>query len=239
MLIIVTYDLYLFMTKIKLKKEAIGLRKQGFGIKTISYKLNVSSSTVNRWCKDILLTPEQIFELKRRSRDPYYGKRLKYINSLKQKRLDAIDKLRGKGIKEVGKLTKRDVFIAGIVMYWAEGFKKDRRLGFANSDPAMIKFFLNWLINNCKVPKKDIRLRVGLNISHKDRVHEVEKFWSNVSGISINQFQKPFFQKFIWKKAFPEPNKYFGVLRIRANKQLDLFRKISGLIDGLKLYTAG
>ena len=222
------------MTKLTIQKKAKKLRQEGFGIKTIAYKLSVSSSSVSRWCKDVELSPAQIIELKRRAHDPFYGRRLDNILRQKQIKLNKIEKFKRQGIKEVGKLSKRDVFIAGIALYWAEGFKKDRRLGFANSDPAMIRLFLKWLTKYCHVPKDDVRLRVGLNISHKDRIEEVQNYWSKITEIPISQFQKPFFQKFVWKKDYPKPNEYFGVLRIRANKQLPLFRKIHGWIEGLK-----
>ena len=73
------------------------------------------------------------------------------------------------------------------------------------------------------------------NFKVSDFVKEVEKYWSDITGVSLEQFQKPFFQKFIWKKEYPNPNEYFGVLRIRANKQLILFRKILGWLEGLKV----
>lgn len=223
------------MTKSKLRQEAQKLRSDGLGIKTIAYQLGVSSSTVSLWCRDIKLTPEQIKELERRARDPFYGRRLQNVIRQKQKRLDKIKELKEQGIREIGNLTSREYFLIGIALYWAEGFKKDHRLGFANSDPSMVKLFLGWLIKNCHVPKDNIRLRVGLNISHKNRAEEVEKYWSDLTKIPLSQFQKPFFQKFTWKKEFPRPEEYFGVLRIRANKQLNLFRKIHGWIEGLKL----
>lgn len=222
------------MAKPELRKKARLLRRRGLGIKTIAYKLGVSSSTVNLWCRDIKLTPQQKKELDRRARDPYYGRRKDNILRQRQKKLDAIESLKQIGIQEIGKLSKRELFLAGVALYWAEGFKKDKRLGFANSDPAMIRLFLKWLINSCKVPKDSIRLRVGLNISHKKRINVVQKHWSEVTNIPLAQFQKPYFQKFTWKKEFPNPQEYFGVLRIRANKQLPLFRKIHGLIEGLK-----
>ncbi|OGF99210.1 hypothetical protein A2Y99_04495 [Candidatus Gottesmanbacteria bacterium RBG_13_37_7] len=221
--------------KLLISKRAIKLRKKGYGIKTIANILQVSSSSVGRWCKGIVLTPEQIIELDRRYRDPYYGRRFDHIRKVKKQKIENINKLKNKGIQDIGDLTKRERFIAGVALYWAEGFKKDNRLGFANSDPKMINFFIQWLIRNCRVQKKDIRFRVGLNIGHKFRISEVEKYWSKITGITRNQFQKPYFQKFSWKKEFPKPDEYYGVLRIRVNKQLQLFRKIHGWIEGLKI----
>ncbi len=97
----------------------------------------------------------------------------------------------------------------------------------------MIKLFLSWLVS-FGVPKDEIRLRVGLNISHKTRLEEVREYWEKQTGIPSSQFQKAFFQKFKWKKEFPDPNNYFGVLRIRANKQGALFIKILTWIEILR-----
>jgi len=223
------------MSKPTLRIKARRLRKQGLGIKTIASQLSVSSSTASRWCKDVTLSQAQLLELQRRAHDPFYGKRALYLSQMRQNRQKEIDRLNQIGVQEINHLAKRELFIAGVALYWAEGFKKDNRLGFANSDPAMIRFFLRWLTACCKVPKNTIRVRVGLNISHKHRLEVVEQYWSKITNLPITQFQKPFFQKFIWKKDFPNPDSYMGVLRVRANQQLTLFRKIHGWIEGLKL----
>lgn len=230
---------YLYQGSIMIKhlehKKAILLRKKGLSIKKIAIKLRISSSTANIWLKNVKLTREQKERLYKNAHDPFFGKRKQHVlNQIKKKERE-INKEKKLGIKDIGKLTARELFISGVGLYWAEGFKKDRRLGFANSDPSMIKLFIKWLTGYCNVPKDQIRLRVCLNISHNHRIKEVEKYWSELTEIPLNHFQKPFFQKFKWKKKYPNENNYFGVLRIRANKQLKLFRRISGWIEGLKL----
>jgi transposase-like protein len=227
------------MGKPREREEARKLRHQGKSIKKIAKKIDVSPSSVRKWTFDIRLSPSQkkrlkdnVFEALQRGRKTAAAKQ-------RTKKLKEINLLRSSGMAEVGELSQRELFLVGIALYWSEGFKKDSRLGFANSDPNMIKLFLKWLIENCRVPTKDIRVRVGLNISHENRIREVEEYWSKVTKIPLTNFQKPFFQKFAWKKEFKKPNNYFGVLRIRANKQRILFRKINGWIEGLKLNTAG
>ncbi len=165
--------------------------------------------------------------------------RLKAAASQRNRKRKEIERLKRSGTKKIGRLNCREYFLVGCGLYWAEGFKKDSRLGFANSDPEMIKFILNWLVNICRVPVDLIRLRVGVNISHQYRISEIEKKWSEITGISLSQFQKPFYQEIKWKKEFSNPEKYLGVLRVRANKQRKLFREIFGYIEGLKLNSAG
>ena len=223
------------MTKTIERRKAILLRKKGLSIKKIASKLKISTSTANIWCKNIELTQAQKDQLYKNAHDPFFGKRKNHVLNQIKKKEKAIAIEKKLGIKDIGKLSKRELFIAGVGLYWAEGFKKDRRLGFANSDPAMIKLFLRWLRECCKVNEESIRLRVGLNISHKKRIGVVEKYWSEITGIPLINFQKPFFQQFKWKKSYPDENNYFGVLRIRANKKLALFRRILGWIEGLKI----
>jgi len=227
------------MTKLKEQKEAKQLRQQGKSIKEIAKKLSISPASVHKWCQGIKLTSSQKKKLEQKSFNALQKGRVKAAKNQRNKKLKEIKELTKEGIVDIGKLSKREFFMAGVALYWGEGFKKDSRLGFANSDPNMIKFFLKWLIEICGVPKESLRLRVGLNISHKKRIDKVEQYWVKVTNIPLSQFQKPFFQKFSWKKEFKKPEEYFGVLRIRANKQRQLFRKINGWIEGLKLNTTG
>jgi len=223
------------MAKSNLKIKAKELRAKGESIKVIAKRLSVSPSTVSYWCKDIKLSDEQIKELERRAHDPNYGKRL--VNSLKQQsiRIKKTNWLIKEGILEVGHLSKRELFLSGIALYWAEGFKSDSQVGFCNSDPDMIKFFLTWLKGCFNYKNEDFRLRVGLNESYKDQTTEIENFWSESTGISLAQFQKSFYQKIKWRKVYNNPENYHGVLRIRVNKSTDFLRKIRGFIEGLKM----
>lgn len=217
----------------KERKKVIRLRQEGRSIKEIAKMLNLSSSTVSLWTRNIVLSPSQKQKLIERVFNALQNGRKKAQDAKKKIRDEQKRKIINEALKNLGKISKRDLFIIGIALYWGEGFKKDSRLGFANSDPGMIMLFLNWLIIN-SVSEKDIRLRVGLNISHKNRIKAVEKYWSEQTKIPLTQFQKPFFQKFTWKKEFPNPEKYFGVLRIRANNQGPLFIKIQAWIEALR-----
>lgn len=228
----------MLMAKSKLKIKARKLRSQGESIKVIAKNLGVSSSTVSLWCRNIKLSPEQIAELERRAHDPRYGKRLE--NSLRQQqlRLKRTKKLFNEGTKEIGKLTNRELFIAGSALYWAEGFKSDNLAGFCNSDPDMVKFFLAWLKRCFGYKDEDLRLRVGLNESFRNKTGKIENFWSDLTGIPKSQFQKPFYQKVKWQKQYEHPENYHGVLRIRVRKSTDFLRKIKGFIEGLKINSA-
>lgn len=222
------------MAKSQLRFEARSLRVEGLGIKTIAQKLGVSSSTASLWCRDIELTQDQLRKLSQNARDPYYGRRAEHIAKQKKLRDEKIRKFCDQGIKEVGKFDKRDWLMSGIALYWAEGFKKDNMVGFANSDPTMVKFFIRWLEICCGIKRKNLKLRVGVNEQYRDKITQIEAFWSKILKVPKDQFQKPFFQRVQWKKIYDHPEDYHGVLRIRVAKSTDLLRKIHGWIEGMK-----
>jgi len=222
------------MAKSALRLQAREMRKEGLGIKTIAYKLTVSSSTVSLWCKDIQLSEQQIQTLEKRAHDPHYGRRLAYSQKQRKEKEERISSLLQNGIQDIGRLTDKELFIAGINLYWAEGFKKDNLVGFSNSDPAMIQVFLRWLNVCCEVSQDRIKARVGVNEAYIKKVEKIEQYWSKQLHFPLEQFQKPYVQKVQWKKQYDHPDEYHGVLRIRVSKSTDLLRKIMGWIEGMK-----
>jgi len=223
------------MAKFLERRKARKLRKQGQSIKVIAKKLSVSPSSVSSWCRDVVLTPKQIAELERRHKDPHYGDRLAYIQMRKRETDAKIKRLAKEGIAEIDTLNNKELFLVGIALYWAEGFKKDSQAGLASSDPDMIKVFIKWLQKCCGYSINDLIFRVTANASHRHRIDQIQQFWSNVTKTPTLQFQKPFYQKVKWKKTYENPNQYYGVLRIKVRKSTDFLRKIHGWIEGLKI----
>ena len=125
----------------------------------------------------------------------------------------------------------------GIALYWSEGFKKDSQAGFANSDPTMINLFLIWLSKCFNYNYNDLTVRVTLNDSHRSRIREIERHWSDLTNIPLNNFRKPYFQNVKWKKIYDHPDEYYGLLRVKVLKSKDFLRKIQGYIEGLRLQT--
>lgn len=83
--------------------------------------------------------------------------------------------------------------IAGVMLYWAEGFKKGDGIDFTNSDPDMIKLFLKFLRRICGVGEK--RLRLYLYAFEDQSVDRLKHFWNKTTQIPINQFTKVYVRK--------------------------------------------
>ncbi|MFH1280223.1 MAG: hypothetical protein ABII08_01255 [Candidatus Beckwithbacteria bacterium] len=210
------------MAKSAQRIEARKLRRKGFSINEVAERVTSSKRTVSRWCSDIELNNKQKEILWSRAKTRYSNNFRKYCERKRLKTKQKIKNLNKKGINK------------GVSLYWAEGFKKDSRIGFANTDSEMIRFFIKWLVDCLKVDRNDLSFCVTVNIDHKNRINEIEKYWRKELGIDKSQFTKPFYQKTKWKKKFENPEKYHGVLRVRVVKSLDRLRVIHGYIEGLK-----
>lgn len=78
--------------------------------------------------------------------------------------------------------------IAGSMLYWAEGYKKNNysSVSFSNSDPKMIKVFLRFLRLVCGVQEK--RLRALLFLFKDQDELSLKQYWSKITKIPTNQF---------------------------------------------------
>jgi hypothetical protein len=211
------------------------LRKQGYSLNQIVLETGVPKSTFRGWIKELSLTSEQKKKLQIKSFSALQAGRVQAQNTFKRSRKEKELIFFEEGRKETNGLQKRELFLAGVALYWAEGFKNkhEKRLGFCNSDPKMIKFYLKWLEVALGVEKSRLTARLTINSEHKDREEEIHLYWKNITGLSSDQFTKTFYQNVIWKKKYENRGEYYGVLRLHVKESLEYLLKMRGWIDGL------
>lgn len=73
--------------------------------------------------------------------------------------------------------------IAGCMLYWAEGSKSRNAVQFANSDPAMVRYFVEFLRTQYCVPDEAFRVDCNLFADHLERQQEIEQFWLDLLGL--------------------------------------------------------
>lgn len=214
-------------------KKALQLRNKGKSIKQIASELRVSVGIVSLWCRQVELTEKQKEKLKRRKA------RIRHLRRLAKKshtdKIIRVKKLFDEAKSEISSLSDKELFLTGLTLYWAEGFKsvKESRLGFCNSDPRMIKFMIKWLKKALKIESKDLILRTEFNKTHKNREDIIRNFWSKTTGIPLDQFEKSFYHRSNWLRTYANPDKYYGILRIRVRRSSELLNKTRGWISGL------
>lgn len=223
------------LIKINEHSEALILRKSGESIRSIAKKLKISTSTASLWCRAIELTTDQKTKLSLKSANIELLR--SYANKRHHDKISRNQKVFEEAKSEINKLNSNEIFLSGIALYWAEGFKNlsEGRVGFCNSDPRMITFMMFWFRNILKIPDSDFTLRAEFNITHSQRQKEIEYYWSKITGIPLAQFNKPYFQKSMLLRNYPNKHTYYGVLRIRIRKSTHLLAKFRGWIEGLSV----
>lgn len=215
--------------------KAREMRSKGMSINEIADLLSVSKSSASIWCRDIKLTKKQIKSLAKKQLIGSYIGRIKGAETQKRKRIKEIESLRNQGIKDIGKLTEKEFFTAGVALYWGEGLKTGGITGLVNSDPKVILFMIAWFKKFCDATNDNFICRVGINTLHHNRVKDVEKYWNKLTGIPLSQFTKTGLYKSTSKKIYENHNEHYGTLRIKIRKGARLQRKILGWIEGLYL----
>jgi hypothetical protein len=226
------------MAKFGLKIQAQQYRRSGKSIKQIASELGVAKSSVSSWVKDIILSPEQLNYLKESEKRGSALGRWKIVNLRRERRLLMLGNHRNNGIKEIGAINNREMFLTGLALYWAEGGKKNHRVEFCNSDPNMIRFFIHWFNKSLGVKKEDLRCRIGINESHIGRESIVKDYWARVTGIDLCQFNKTSFKHVQSRKIYENFDNHYGTLSILVVKSADLYYRIMGLLEGLSLNLA-
>jgi len=221
------------MAKSKEKNRAFKLRQKGESIKDIAKRLKIAKSTVSWWCRGIKLTPEQVQRLHEKMVKSGYKGRMKGARMQYKRRLKKIEKWKKKGIERIRRLSNRDLLIAGIALYWGEGARKRRGVSFSNSDPKMIKFMIRFFREVWKIDKSRFTGYIGINKIHKNRIEEVENYWSKTTKIPREQFTKTTLIKAKNKKDYKNFPVYYGTLTIKIRRSAELYYEIKGLIEAL------
>src|SRR3989338_5759996 len=146
------------MARIRDRAEARTLRSKGKSYSEIKELLGVSKGTLSAWLVDMPLSEVRIREL--RALSPRRIERFR--ETMRKKREVLLSDAYSKAAKDIGVLSKRDTFIAGLYLYWGEGTKSaPGKVSVANTDPDVLSAFMQWLCF-MDVPVDRIRARLHL-----------------------------------------------------------------------------
>lgn len=141
-------------------------------MKEIAQLVGCALSSVSNWTRDIPLTVEQCKSL--RSRNPSInGQLVAAVNATRARARRRVYQDEGR------RLSRRahPQHIAGCMLYWAEGSKSRNSVHFVNSDPAMARYFVDFLRAHFEVSDDAFRIDCNLFADHIERQREIEQFW--------------------------------------------------------------
>lgn len=177
------------MAKHQKREESLVLRKKGFSYSQIKESVGVSKSTLSTWLKDEPLSKERVSELRDNSQ-----KRIEsFRNTMRSKREEVVKKAFVQERKAIGLLSKRDLKLVALSLYWAEGTKSwDSKTEITNSDPVLLSVFIKWMTSSGV--QKD-RIKIALHLYENMDIDKELLFWSKTLDISKKQFYHPRIKK--------------------------------------------
>ena len=150
--------------KVRERELAIQLRvEQKLGYGEISKRLNVPKSTLSAWLKEYPLSEQRILELRREAWSRGESKKERFRETMRKRREERDREVYTRQKARLGKLNKQSLFVAGLMLYLAEGSKKnDYSVVLANTDARLIHFFVWWMQEYLQVKKDSLRIQLHL-----------------------------------------------------------------------------
>ena len=219
--------------KDEMRAAARQLRVQGHDYEEIANHLGVSRSSVSLWVRDVPVPSRLSYEeIRRRAAEGahQYWAVERGIREARRASERAI------AAAEIGELTDREIIIAGALTYWCEGSKnkphrRDDRVVFINSDPALITFFLRFL-DVAGVTGDDLIFRVYIH--ENADAQAAQQFWLEVVGVQPSQFRRPVLKRHNPKTVRTNVGEnYHGCLRIDVRRSAGLYRRIEGWVSAV------
>lgn len=212
------------------KVRVIALRKSGFSYNEILQKVPVAKSTLSVWLKGVGIakSQKQKLTLKRKLAQK------KAQEACRQARVTKELAIINKAKKEVKNISKRELWLIGAILYWAEGSKQkthnvSQRVSFGNSDPNMILLFIWWAKEICGCTPEDFVY--SLYIHKTANKEQASEFWENiVKGKLAWIYLKNHNPK---SRRRNTKENYHGLLRVDVKKSTDLNRRIKGWAQGI------
>lgn len=209
----------------KLREKTIKLRL----INELSYseirkRLGVPKSTLSYWLREFPLSQEKIVELKRKGWKNSEAGREIFRNSMRQKRKIQEKKIYDFYYKKLANLSKKSLFIAGLMLYLGEGDKKNyTRIALSNTDPRIILFFIKWLEDFLNAKKEETKIQ--LHLYENMDLEKEKEFWQNKLCLPNFQFYKSSIRKikkssFSYKESFRHGTVTLYLLGVERKRKL-------------------
>lgn len=165
------------------KEKAFELRRSGQSYKQIAKELGMSKSTLTLWFKGYSFS-EEIRKSLTLNASGEATTRLRQLNETRGDSLKAFyHRATIEATLELEMNKNNPLFIMAIAAYWGEGDKaSSNQVRLINTDPHMLRVFIQFLTNFCRVPKENIRAALFI---YPDLVDEdCKQYWQKEIGIS-------------------------------------------------------
>ena len=220
-----------------MRAKALELRRAGLSYREIREALGVAQSTLSQWLSAVPLTAEHQAGMEARAR----GMSASRADANRALRFRRRADIQAAAKAQIVGLSEQELFVAGVVAYWAEGAKnKPWRTGqsveFLNSDAGLVRLFLAWLP---VVGVSTDRLVFRVRIHESADVPGAVAYWAEVVRVPAGEIAVSL------KRHNPRTVRkntgdwYRGCLGVSVRRSAELNVRIAGWCEGLAAEAAG
>jgi transposase len=215
-----------------IRAVAEAMRREGHSYSEIQQVVGVSKSSLSLWLKDLPLSEEHRIAIEQRK----LTGRARTVEALRGRRKARQEHTRKAAESQIQELAESELFVAGVVAYWAEGSKSKpwtagQRVIFVNSDPGLVRLFLAWLQLLGIGPE---RWAFRVSIHESADVEAAVTYWAGVVGVPASQFLSPSLKRHNPKTVRKNVGTgYHGCLVVTVRKSTELGRQIAGWFNGV------
>jgi hypothetical protein len=160
------------------------LRRLGLSYGEVMDLIPVKKSTLATWCREVKLPEAQYEVIRKRT-----GSREGVPRDTNRKRRQEIERIRRDARAQVPELIDDSLWVAGTVLYWAEGAKTRNQLKLANADPRALRLFVRWILRYVD-PGASFSLHLHLHEGNDDKA--ARAYWRAETGLMNANFYKTF-----------------------------------------------
>lgn len=162
------------------RERARELRARSWTLQDIATELGVAKGSVSVWVRDVEFTP------KPRNR----GHPGHQPHPLRVKKLAEIEQCRAEAEAEYSHMSVDQLDSFALGLYAGEGAKTPGAVSMANTNPLLLRLFVDWLRRNFEIDED--RLRARLYLHEGLDLEAATAYWSAAISIPERQFQRPY-----------------------------------------------
>jgi len=197
------------------------LRRLGLTYGEIRQIIPVPKGTLSCWCRDIVLSETQVAAIK--ARMP--GRKGVPADTQRKRRLE-IQRIRHHAELFAAGRLHDPFFVAGTVLYWAEGSKTRSELSLSNADPRLLRTFIAW-VRRYHGDDREFVLKINLHADNDEP--GARRYWARETGLGDVPFHKTFIKPD--GTGHRKNHLAFGVCSVRVRRCADAWNRTKAWIN--------
>ena len=214
------------------REQAIDLRSHGASYNVICAELSIPKSTLSNWLHGVAIS-EQIRVRNISAAKLQWAANLRSYNA--RRHTEYLKNTEERLLEHAGQVplpNEQELFFLFLGLFWGEGSKKEKfRLSITNTDPALIKACITFLMARFSMQADEFRGCVNVHANNNSGL--CIPYWAHITGIPLDRIRSQLVISSASKGKKPIHTLPHGTFVLYINNAL-LNRQVQGWLRGLR-----